>query len=96
MATKKELQAQADEAGVEYDAKATKADLEEALAEAGVEVSSGSKWFESKATGVVFAASPGSPTYKRITSKRQAHLYKASSKPSKPQGRKLTRRPRKS
>lgn len=86
MATKKQLQTQADEAGVEYDPKATKSDIEAALADAGVEVSGGVPsvhWFKNVDTGVVFATRAGSPTHKRVTSARNRSRYSPTSNPKK-------------
>ena len=87
MATKKELQAQANDAGVEYDPKATKGDLEQVLADAGVEVvepaGSDREWFKTKATGAVFSAVKGTPLHKRVTSPKSKHLYEPTSKPAR-------------
>lgn len=85
MATKKELQAQAEEAGVEVASDANKADIEQALVDAGVEPADDSgpknEWFKNKDTGVVFAAREGTALHSRVTAPRNEATYEKTSAP---------------
>lgn len=87
MATKKQLEDAAKDAGLDVPAGATKADLETLLAnndvQIGGDVSPDVEWFKATDTGVVFAATKGTALHKRVTSKRGGANYEKTSKPAK-------------
>ncbi|MFA9446319.1 hypothetical protein [Egicoccus sp. AB-alg6-2] len=87
MATKKQLEDAAKEAGLDVPAGANKADLEALLANNNVTVEDDVEveveWFKATDTGVVFAAKKGTALHQRVTSKRNAASYEKTSKPAK-------------